>query len=273
MTERDISELNPHPRNEYLYGENFDVSDLVTSIEENGFDESDAIQIVPNSVDEWPENRIVSGHRRWEAAKQVGMEEVPVRTVEFDDRNEELDYLVQKNKYRQKTDAMLIREGYDYEQRHGDEIDGRTREAVANHINKSGEWYRKGKRVMLAAENGVWGDESLDDESQQKAQTEWGRLRNGNSSVSGAYGIIQRANDSTESDRANSGTESEGEEGHVKERPNSDEPDGEEGQIILPVTLGWIGDIEGKRAEKAREMGKDDLRELITEAIDGYDTQ
>lgn len=164
-----VDALTPHPKNAEFYGEVGDVLDLVASIEENGYDETEPIETVVEANHGWPANRIVSGHRRYAAARQVDLAEVPVRTVEFETTDDELDHLVRKNKYRQKTDAMLIREGYDFEVRHRDEIDGVTRDAVAERIGKSGSWYRMGKRVMLAAENGVLGDETLGEDARDVA--------------------------------------------------------------------------------------------------------
>lgn len=266
MTEQiDISELSPHPKNREFYGDTTDVSDLVASIRDNGFDETECIEIVPEPRGDWPENRIVSGHRRYAAAREAGLDEVPVRTVEFDTEDDELDYLVRKNKYRQKTDAMLIREGYDFEQRHGDEIDGRTRDAVAERIGKSGAWYRMGKRVMLAAENGVLGDETLDAEAREVAGSEWDRIRNGHTSVSAAHQELERVNSDTDpnaddSERVKSNTDG----GKVMSTAGGDSD-------VIPVNLGWVGDIEGERAAKAREMGRENLTALVMEAIDGYD--
>ena len=55
------SDLIPHPRNEEIYGRDEDVSDLIGLIKESGRIEN---PIIIN-----PDNVIISGHRRWLAAK------------------------------------------------------------------------------------------------------------------------------------------------------------------------------------------------------------
>jgi hypothetical protein len=255
-----IAALTPHPKNDSLYGEVDDVTDLVTSIEENGFDETEPIETVDEADYGWPANRIVSGHRRFAAARQADLAEVPARVVEFESEDAELDYLVRKNKYRQKTDAMLIREGYDFETRHGEDIEGRTRDAVAERIGKSGPWYRMGKRVMLAAENGVLGDEPLDDGPREVARSEWERLQNGNSSVSGAHREIERTCSETEVEDTTETPDGE----RVNDYTGAPK-DGEE--YVYPVNLGWVGQLEGELAAKAREIGEDELREQVIEVV------
>lgn len=183
----DIDRLNPHPKNKELYGENFDVSDLVTSIEENGFIEAIEIATEPREECNWPENRIVSGHRRWEAAKQVGMEQVMVMLSGVDsiDKEGEIEYLIRENNYRQKTDAMLIREGMEYKNvKNFERGSGRTQNQVGKRIGMSGQSYRKGRTVAKAADGG-----------NQKAKEQWNKLKSGDQSIHGAYTTVMQDDD------------------------------------------------------------------------------
>ena len=200
-----IEKLHHHPKNAEFYGETDDITDLVASIEDTGFDDNEPIEIIQEPRNNWPANRIVSGHRRHEAARQAGLDEVPVRTVDFENEDEELNYLLQKNRYRQKTDGMLIREGMWYEKqiRNGDiEAEGRVRDAVGERINMSGRSYQKGREVAKAA-----------DEGDEIAQEQWGMLEADEQSIHGAYsnlddddseaGKVSRGDDDDDNDDDN----------------------------------------------------------------------
>lgn len=267
MTEVDPEALSPHPKNSELYGELGDVASLVRSIEENGFDETEPVEYVETPREDWPANRIVSGHRRWTAAKKVGLDAVPARPITFEDADAEIDYLKRKNQYRQLSDADLVRVGYDYERRHGDDVDGRTREAVAEYIDKSGEWYRRGKKALLAAGEGTWGDDLLSDDVRELAESEWGRVDDGSASVNSAYRAIK-----SEVDRAKSCTdENEGasaSEGKVMTRDDGDGRANLSTTDEPPLNLGWAGDLEGEYARKARETGSEDLLEAVRRTLD-----
>ena len=68
----EIDKLQPHPRNVEIYGEE-NVSDLVAQIEAYG-GIADPIKIKED-------NTIISGHRRWQAARELGMTEVPCQKI------------------------------------------------------------------------------------------------------------------------------------------------------------------------------------------------
>jgi hypothetical protein len=73
--------LRSHPFNTKVYGENLQLPEhFLESVENNGVEEP----IVINS-----ENIVISGHRRLEAAKEVDLEEVPVRKKSYDSEEEE----------------------------------------------------------------------------------------------------------------------------------------------------------------------------------------
>ena len=102
-----IDLLKPHPKNEGIYG-SLEVDDLIASIQEFGF--FDHNPIVVN-----PQNQILSGHRRYLAACQLDLPEVPVLIKEFEDEQKEVEFLLAENIYRTKTNEQKIREGMVWE--------------------------------------------------------------------------------------------------------------------------------------------------------------
>jgi len=103
----DVSKLKPHPRNAEIYGEEY-VSDLIVQIEAYG-GIADPLKIKEDYT-------IISGHRRWQAARELGMAEVPCQIVSYDSEEEELAALVMFNYHRTKTNEQRAREGMVLEQ-------------------------------------------------------------------------------------------------------------------------------------------------------------
>ena len=93
----DTSSLKPHPLNSKIYS-NGNTEDLEVSIQENGL--LDPIIISKD-------NTIISGHRRWNACKNIGLENVDVRVEDFQD---ETIALVELNRYRNKKASELLAE-------------------------------------------------------------------------------------------------------------------------------------------------------------------
>lgn len=62
IVRKKISELNPHPYNEEIYGANESIDELVASIRKTG--KVATLTITDNDV-------IISGHRRWKSCKQL----------------------------------------------------------------------------------------------------------------------------------------------------------------------------------------------------------
>ena len=94
------SELKPHPLNDAIYGDGAD-DKLIQSVRDNGI-------IEPLIVDY--KNRIISGHRRWDAAKQTKLKEVPVEVFKSEDELTIRMALVEANRQRIKTNEQLARE-------------------------------------------------------------------------------------------------------------------------------------------------------------------
>ena len=102
MRDYPISGLTPHPKNESIYGSE-DVKDLVEQIQSYGG------IVDPLKIKE--DGTIISGHRRWKAAQELGMEKVPCEIVTYDSEEEELAALVLFNYHRAKTNEQRAREG------------------------------------------------------------------------------------------------------------------------------------------------------------------
>jgi len=94
-------ELKPHPLNIEIYGEENVDSDLVKSIKLKGI-------LEPLVIKE--DNTILSGHRRWKAAKSLKISKLPCRIITFSDPLVEMEALMEFNRQRVKTITQKMRE-------------------------------------------------------------------------------------------------------------------------------------------------------------------
>lgn len=95
--------LHPHPCNQKIYGSE-DVAELAERIKVSGW-------IKPLVVTQ--DNRIISGHRRWQTAISLGYNLVPAERRTFASETEELEALLLENQFRDKTPEQKVREaGY-----------------------------------------------------------------------------------------------------------------------------------------------------------------
>ena len=105
VSEANPEELQPHPKNEEIYGDTADIDDLddtfIESIDEKGVLEP---LVITNG------KQIISGHRRWLAAQEAGKESVPVRYSEFDNELAEREALIEFNRQREKTPGQIVNE-------------------------------------------------------------------------------------------------------------------------------------------------------------------
>lgn len=106
MTMRKLSELQPHPENARIYGDTAD-NDLVESIANNG---------ILNPLLITHDNRIISGHRRYDAARKLGLADIPVVVFLSDDELDILEALIESNRQRNK-DGLVIGREYTTKQR------------------------------------------------------------------------------------------------------------------------------------------------------------
>lgn len=188
---RDIEELTRHPLNQEVYGDLTLEPDFIDSIEQHGILEPILIK---------PDGTIISGHRRYTAALEVGLDEIPVREVSYDSDLAEREAVIHHNKQRTKTFSQKMREAMELEkiererakERQGERTDikqtfassefGQTRDKVASELDMSGETYRKAKRLWEAAkEDGI-----------ERIQKEVEKIESGAQSINGAYETLQR---------------------------------------------------------------------------------
>ena len=100
MFTRKVSELRLHPDHAHLYADGPD-DDLISSIRHKGVLEP--LLITQGGV-------IISGGRRYIAAKEVGLQSVPVTIFGSDDELDIKEAIVHANKHRVKTKEQLARE-------------------------------------------------------------------------------------------------------------------------------------------------------------------
>lgn len=128
-----LDTLLAHPDNQRIY-QDTDLSDLKQSLENYG-------QLEPIVITK--SNRIISGHRRFMAMKELGWEECEVRIVEPDN---EIIALIEHNRHRQKTAQDIINEAK-YLSQELRKVVGRGRNA-----RQTGDERNKGKRLRLVNE-------------------------------------------------------------------------------------------------------------------------
>ncbi|MCJ7616002.1 MAG: ParB N-terminal domain-containing protein, partial [Desulfobacterales bacterium] len=94
-------ELKPHKTNTQIYGTEIVDADLVESIKNKGILEPIVIL---------EDDTILSGHRRWLAAKELKLERVPCRSMSFSDELDEKEALIEFNRQRSKTYSQRMNE-------------------------------------------------------------------------------------------------------------------------------------------------------------------
>src|SRR5262245_664794 len=97
---RRVCDLKPHPMNAEIYGDHPD-DEFIASVKKHGV--LTDLLVTGGDV-------IVSGHRRYLAAKLAGVEGVRVRVLDCDDELDVLEALVESNRQRVKTTEQLARE-------------------------------------------------------------------------------------------------------------------------------------------------------------------
>lgn len=96
-----ILDLKPHPKNEEIYGKNEKISDLVEKIKRSG--QVHTLVVTSKGI-------VLAGHRRLRACKELGIEEVEVEIVDFDTPEQEVEYLIDNNATREKSNEQKARE-------------------------------------------------------------------------------------------------------------------------------------------------------------------
>lgn len=100
-----VDDLTPHPLHEELYGnpmaDQEEMELLIRDIQANGM-------LNPIVVDQ--EMLIISGHRRWVAAKMMDEEFIMCDHISFKDETQRIRYLIAHNTYRTKSNKAKIKE-------------------------------------------------------------------------------------------------------------------------------------------------------------------
>jgi len=217
ISEADPEELEPHPKNGEIYGDTESAGDLnetfINSVREKGVLEP---LVITNG------KQIISGHRRWLAAKATDTDRVPVRKSEFDSDLAEREALIEFNRQREKTPGQIVNE---FEEmlaieedrakerkianlKQGDEQperenfhtrdEGRATERAAEKVNAdvSGRTLQKGKTVKDKAES-----DDEPEEVREAAREAWDGLQSGKESFNGAYQEVKQAERELEEER------------------------------------------------------------------------
>lgn len=198
VSEANVSELQSHPKNREIYGDTRP-DDL-----DEAFLESVAEKGVLEPLVITRGKQIISGHRRWAAAKASGIETAPVRYCEFDSELAEREALVEFNRQREKTDAQLVREFEEIVEIERQRAEERQRELGKNqgrdpsgNVSERGEARDKAAEKVNADVSGRTLEKGLTvkekaDGGDETAQQEWERLESGDQTLSGAYDAIQQ---------------------------------------------------------------------------------
>lgn len=151
--------MKPHPKNAEIYGQDEDVSDLVEKIKRSG--QVHTLVVTSNGT-------ILAGHRRLRACKELGIEEVDVEIVDFDTPEQEIEYLIDNNATRDKTNEQKAKEAIALKE---------TLEILAEKRKKSKLKQNQSSEVPNLAQRGLTTPEAVDPELDGKDISDPGRTR------------------------------------------------------------------------------------------------
>ena len=191
ILEVDAEMLKPHPLNDEIYSDGAD-ADLVDSIKKVG---------VLHRIVVTPTYMIISGHRRWTAAMNAGLEKVPIEIRE--DMTDPLDIeesLILSNRNRNRTNEQRAREMMHLERiessraeerklrgvKADEEEKGRSIRKAASKVNMGHETAAKAKKVITEI------DRAVEDGDEEKADDLRDQM---NKSVSGAHRSVTGSED------------------------------------------------------------------------------
>ncbi len=104
-----IEFLRPNPRNPRTVFDEADLAELTDSVREKGIIQPILVRTVAGQADAY---EIIAGERRWRAAQRAGLHDVPVVTVEADDK-QALEIAIIENVQRTNLNALEEAEGYE----------------------------------------------------------------------------------------------------------------------------------------------------------------
>ena len=156
-----VASLLPHPKNREIYGTAV-ADDFVERVERLGILEPLIVKA---------DGTIISGHRRWLAARKCGFETIPARLAEFEDDLDEIEALIIFNDQREKTVSEIAREGFELQRIEGerakkrqgartdlcpnlDTSKQRTDDAVAESLGISRAQWHKLRTIFTRAQQG-----------------------------------------------------------------------------------------------------------------------
>jgi ParB family chromosome partitioning protein len=130
-----IEFLRANPRNPRTVFDEADLEELTASIREKGIIQPILVRTVPGAADAY---EIIAGERRWRAAQRAGLHDVPIVTIEADDK-QALEIAIIENVQRSNLNALEEALGYDrlaaefgYSQSDLAKVIGKSRPHVAN---------------------------------------------------------------------------------------------------------------------------------------------
>jgi ParB-like chromosome segregation protein Spo0J len=203
ISEANPANLKPHPKNAEIYGDTDEVDDLDATFKESVAEKGVLEPLVITNGKE-----IISGHRRWLAAKDAGLDSVPVRYSEFESDLAEREALIEFNRQRDKTPGQIVNEFEEMleieTQRQGQgerndlkdtsgnisgSYESESRERAAEKVNAdvSGRTLEKGKTVKDKAES-----EDEPEEVREAARKAWDGLQSGDESFNSAYQEVRQ---------------------------------------------------------------------------------
>lgn len=145
--ELDINSLVPSQRNFYGIRE---IEELAESIKENGLMHNLVVRKISNSPTKY---EILSGERRYRAAKSLGYEKLPCQVKEISDLDAEL-ILIQANAEQRELTPTEKMEGikrleaiYKQKRNNGEKLRGKTRDLIGKDLGLSGVQVGRYKKV------------------------------------------------------------------------------------------------------------------------------
>lgn len=130
-----IAFLHPNPRNPRQSFDEDDLVELTDSVRAKGIIQPILVRTVPGKADAY---EIIAGERRWRAAQRADLHDVPIVTIEADDK-QALEIAIIENVQRTNLNAIEEAEGYgrlgsDYGYSQNDlaKVIGKSRSHVAN---------------------------------------------------------------------------------------------------------------------------------------------
>ena len=130
-----IEFLRANPRNPRTVFDEDDLEELTNSVREKGIIQPILVRTVPGTADAY---EIIAGERRWRAAQRAALHDVPIVTIEADDK-QALEIAIIENVQRSNLNALEEALGYErlgaefgYSQNDLAKVIGKSRPHIAN---------------------------------------------------------------------------------------------------------------------------------------------